>query len=73
MLYLADLQFVGIPFFGIKTILNHLLFAVIFLVEYKSLLFHLFFSFSLLFDLTAEVILSAILFPSKSPVASAVF
>ena len=59
-----------------ETILNHLLFAVSFLVEYKPLLFHLFhdfLSFSLLSDLPTEVILSAILLPIKSHVAFAVF
>ena len=59
-----------------KTILNHLLFAASFLVEYKPLLFRLFhdfLSFSLLSDLPTEVILSAILLPIKSHVAFAAF
>ena len=55
-----------------KTILIHRLSAAFFLVEYKSLLFHLLYYF-FFFDLPAELILSAILFPIQSPVTSAVF
>ena len=50
----------------LKTILNHQLFAVFFLVACK------FFPFLYSF-LPTEVILSAVVFPIKSRVASAVF
>ena len=55
--------------FMLKKISSHQWFVAFFLVECKFLLLCLFFSF----DLPIEVILSAILFLIKSPVASAVF
>ena len=56
-----------------NTILSHLLFAVFFLVVCKFLVLFVSSPFSLLFVLPAEVILTAIFFPIKSHVASAIY
>ena len=68
MLYLVNLYFFGIPFYGIKTISIHQQVVVFFLLVCRFLVFF----FTLLFVFSTEVVLSDIFSPIKSPVASAI-
>ena len=71
MFYQASLNLFGIQYlYGVKTILSkkYLLSFFWWYVNFLTFVF-----FSLLFALPTEIILLAILFPIKSPVASVVF